>query len=613
MGAAATDEVNGPLAIATFGIGAQANLGRLVLTEAGISVLGEGLTIPKQIDRADALDLGDVNVAEQLAFAAVLGAALPVTFRAGGKAAKHVVNLTNKQVLDRLRGRASGLNAEQRSAASAIEAEIAAETVTPSPGRESVQQIDDAVVRMEAGEQPSFDVPAVDVEAVEELVAPPKIDVEENWENPVPASSFWQERDEGNVFSMLMSDLRRDFDLTDNQAAGIVGSLAHESGGFQNLQEIAPLVPGSRGGFGYAQWTGPRRRAFEEFVAANGLDPTSYEANYGFLVHELRNTPEGKVLDTLRSAVSADDATQIFTARFLRPGIVHLDSRIRWARGVAGGDVEPVAPGSGGPVVPQRYTLAASGILTDPKTYQFRSGADADGVTEPLSRASEWDEILAGEFIVHERSDGLRYVADGHHRLQLAQRLERDGAGPIDLRAFVLREEDGFTVEQVRAIAAMKNIEAGSASAVDAAKVLRVAPEVLERLTLRNSQARDARGLMRLDDDSFDMVTNGVVPEPFGAMVGQLTDDPVMQGALMRTLAQVRPKSQVEASQVIQDAYRAGLEVSSGTQASLFGDEFDVAETLFKERAAVFSQAMSQLKSNKKLFKTLVGARMRQV
>lgn len=614
MGAAATDEINAPLAVATLGVSTQASLGRIVLTEAGIAVLGEGLTIPKQIRRANELDLGDVHVAKQLAFAAVLGGAFPVALRGAEVTGRQVINLTNQQVVERLRGRASGLNAEERAAVSALEAETAAETVTPSPGRESVAHLDDAVVRMEAGEGPDMDVPPIDPDAAEALVTPPAIDAPLNaeWDNPVPPSSFWSDRDDGNVFSMLMFDLQKDFGLTEAQAAGVVGSLAHESAGFQTLQELAPVVPGSRGGFGYAQWTGPRRRAFEEYVAANGLDPNSYEANYGFLAHELKNTPEGKVLRGLRNAASADDATQVFTAQFLRPGIVHLDSRIRWARGVAAGNVEPVAPGAGGPVVPQQYTLAASGVLSDPKTYQFRSGVDASGVTVPLDRATGWDEILAGDFIVHERSDGLRYVADGHHRLQLAQRLEAEGADPINLRAFVFREEDGFSVEQVRAIAAMKNIEAGSATAVDAAKLLRVSPEVLERLTLRNSQARDARGLMRLDDESFDMVVNGIVPEPYAAMVGELTEDAAMQGALMRTLAQVRPKSQLEARQVVQDAYRAGFEAeAAGAQGSLFGDEFDVMETLFKERAEVFARAMAQLKSNKKLFKTLVGERDR--
>jgi hypothetical protein len=130
------------------------------------------------------------------------------------------------------------------------------------------------------------------------------------------------------IGNKLMADLMRDFDLTPAQAAGMVGNLDHESGGFASLQEINPTVEGSRGGYGYAQWTGPRRRAFESWATENGLDPTSYEANYGFLKHELTATPEGAVIDKLRGTSSPDEAARVFSETFLRPGIPHMDSRM---------------------------------------------------------------------------------------------------------------------------------------------------------------------------------------------------------------------------------------------------------------------------------------------
>lgn len=147
-----------------------------------------------------------------------------------------------------------------------------------------------------------------------------------------------------NIGAQLMHDLMRDFGLQKHQAAGVVGNLSHESGGFKSLQEIKPLIPGSRGGFGYAQWTGPRRRQFEAWVAARGLDPRSYAANYGFLKHELTNTEERRVLPRLRSAKTVDEATRIFSGSsqrgnswdgFLRPGIPHMASRYTRARGYA--------------------------------------------------------------------------------------------------------------------------------------------------------------------------------------------------------------------------------------------------------------------------------------
>lgn len=141
-----------------------------------------------------------------------------------------------------------------------------------------------------------------------------------------------QVMDASAVGTRLLGDLMRDFNLTQEQAAGVVGNLAHETGGFKHMQEIKPVVPGSRGGFGFAQWTGPRRVAFEQWAAEKGLDPTSYEANYGFLQHELQNTPEGAVLGPLTQAQTADEAAKVFSNEFLRPGIPAMGSRTQLAQ-----------------------------------------------------------------------------------------------------------------------------------------------------------------------------------------------------------------------------------------------------------------------------------------
>lgn len=55
----------------------------------------------------------------------------------------------------------------------------------------------------------------------------------------------------------IMALLMRDFPLGLEDAAAILGNLGHESGGLVQLQELKPVVAGSRGGYGWAQWTGP--------------------------------------------------------------------------------------------------------------------------------------------------------------------------------------------------------------------------------------------------------------------------------------------------------------------------------------------------------------------
>lgn len=128
----------------------------------------------------------------------------------------------------------------------------------------------------------------------------------------------------------IMKRLQEDFDLTKEQAAGIVGNLGHESGGLKEMQEKNPVVPGSRGGFGWAQWTGPRRRAFEKWAADKGLDPTSDEANYGFLKHELQTTERG-ALAALRKTDTVQEATMAFEDSYERAGVKNYPSRYRWA------------------------------------------------------------------------------------------------------------------------------------------------------------------------------------------------------------------------------------------------------------------------------------------
>lgn len=140
-----------------------------------------------------------------------------------------------------------------------------------------------------------------------------------------------------SVPERLMGDLQADLDLADFQAAGIVGNLARETGNFQFLRELNPIVPGSRGGIGYAQWTGPRHDAFLEF--AGEADPMSYEVNYAFLIEELEG-PYVRVLDRLRETETLNEATEVFMRGYLapHPRHLHLNERVSFAAAYLEGD-----------------------------------------------------------------------------------------------------------------------------------------------------------------------------------------------------------------------------------------------------------------------------------
>lgn len=128
----------------------------------------------------------------------------------------------------------------------------------------------------------------------------------------------------------IMELLMRDFALDLDSAAAILGNLGHECGGFTLMQEQKPVVKGSAGGYGWPQWTGPRRRAFEAYCSRNNLDPKEDRANYGWLFVEL-STTEKAAIPAVRKATTLAGKVKAFELAFERAGVKHYDSRNAWA------------------------------------------------------------------------------------------------------------------------------------------------------------------------------------------------------------------------------------------------------------------------------------------
>lgn len=204
----------------------------------------------------------------------------------------------------------------------------------------------------------------------------------------MPASGTWERRG-----GWVVRRLAADAGLTLGQAAGLVGNLGYESGGFKTLQETKPLVAGSAGGWGWAQWTGPRRRAFEKWSAENGLGANTDEANYGFLLHELLGDYKG-FANKLRQTGSIEDACRLTHEVYERPQDV-LDgsyrsgsARLTYARRALAGaqDAAKASPDASTPIsaVTPRDTI---------KRLQEALGAVSDGIFGPRSRA-KLNEVL---------------------------------------------------------------------------------------------------------------------------------------------------------------------------------------------------------------------------
>jgi len=127
----------------------------------------------------------------------------------------------------------------------------------------------------------------------------------------------------------VMSALIKRFELKDFQAGGVLGNLGHESGGFVYLREIGQ--PEGKGGYGWGQWTGPRRVEFLNWCSANKLDWQSDEANLGYLMHELSGEYRATI-SALLKCLSLSQAVLAFERNYERAGVPAIGDRVVWAQ-----------------------------------------------------------------------------------------------------------------------------------------------------------------------------------------------------------------------------------------------------------------------------------------
>lgn len=140
-------------------------------------------------------------------------------------------------------------------------------------------------------------------------------------------------------------------------ADGFIMNFRDESGLNPGLNEAKPIVPGSRGGFGLAQWTGPRRIALERFAQNTGRSVSDVDTQLDFLMRELQG-PEAGAAKSFLSAKTPQEAAVAIAQNFLRPAPEHLARRVA---NYSGGGAAPPASGGGMPSTADLLKLA-----TDP-------------------------------------------------------------------------------------------------------------------------------------------------------------------------------------------------------------------------------------------------------
>ena len=186
---------------------------------------------------------------------------------------------------------------------------------------------------------------------------------------------------------------------------------------------------------------------------------------------------------------------------------------------------EPVAPTKATPVATQ---MAPEDIQVHP-SIQFKGKAksskaivDLNGnVTDTLKSVNTYNVTQGGPLLVWESNSGKRFVVDGHHRLELAKRaanfVDDTPTGQVDVPrqvpVNVIKEADGWTLDEAQFKGMMANLRDGKAEALDAALVLRKrginADQIdgfftKEGVTVKAALSKEIKGSMGLSNPAFE-------------------------------------------------------------------------------------------------------------
>lgn len=231
--------------------------------------------------------------------------------------------------------------------------------------------------------------------------------------------------------------------------------------------------------------------------------------------------------------------------------------------------------------------LDSKKITTDADAMQFKSGGNQFGVTGALGINTTFDPAAAGKVIVFERADGMTIIVDGHQRLSIA----KDGD---QFQGFVFREKDGWSAAEVRAEAALKNIQEGRANLLDTVSAMREhGPQMEGRIAVDTDFMRQAVGMSRLSDAAFVRLEAGTIEPHMAALVGELVPDATKHDGVMQALLRANPPDEASARKVIGREIREPVTVED--QTALLGAQ-DVPDDLIAPRSEVLGDVVSVMR-----------------
>jgi hypothetical protein len=242
-------------------------------------------------------------------------------------------------------------------------------------------------------------------------------------------------------------------------------------------------------------------------------------------------------------------------------------------------------------------------LKVDPKRFQYKLGGNKAGVTDALSDA-KWDQDLADPIHIWEDPEtGEEFVVNGHHRYDLAKQA---GAERIDINK--IDNKKWPTAADARRFGALKNIADGNGTSVDAAKFLRekgYTPEEFKAtgLSLKKSVASEGVALAKLSDDIFDRVVDGRVEPKIGAAIGEASENPVDQEAILKDVNRREKQGRPVSAEQIKESARLIKQSPTYTSQTedLFGNH-EEERNLFLEMGEVSEYIQKELADEKRIF-----------
>jgi hypothetical protein len=250
--------------------------------------------------------------------------------------------------------------------------------------------------------------------------------------------------------------------------------------------------------------------------------------------------------------------------------------------------------------------MPPSEISVDPPRFQFKADVGQRGVSDKLKDARVYDDEQGGTLAVwRDPADGKTYVVNGHHRLDLANRLNAPEVTVRYLRA--------NTAQEARLKGAIINIGEDQGSSLDAAKVFRDSGKSVEELAndglvMKGRIANEGLGISKLAPPIFNDVVSGDLSPVRGAVIGNGVPGHADQQALYDLIQQREKAGKRPTNDQIDELIRLTNRTSTVTentgdaeQGGLFGAE-EMTRSLLPEKAEVSDYVRKQLAAEKKLF-----------